>query len=38
MVTPGGIENDKKATSSIYEARYFSSDHENLDTRMALHA
>ena len=38
MVTSGGIENDIRATSNIHEAPHLSSDHEDLDTRMALHA
>ena len=37
MVTSGGIENDIRATSNIYEAPNLSSDHEDLDTRVALH-
>ena len=37
MVTSGGIENDKRAASNINEAPRLSSDHEDLDTRMALH-
>ena len=37
MVTAGGIENALKATSNIHEASHLSSDHEDLDTRMALH-
>ena len=38
MVTSGGIENDITATSNIHEAPHLSSHHEDLDTRMALHA
>ena len=38
MVTSGGIENALRATSNIHEASHLSSDHENLDTKMALHA
>ena len=38
MVTSEGIENDIKATSNIHEAPHLSSDHEDLDTRVALHA
>ena len=38
MVTLGGIENDIRATSNIHEAPNLSPNHENLDTRMALHA
>ena len=35
MVTSGGIENDIRATSNIHEA---PTCHEDLDTRVALHA
>ena len=38
MVTSGVIENALRATPIIHEASHLSSDHENLDTRMALHA
>ena len=38
MVTSGEIENDIRATLIIHEAPHLSSDHEDLDTRMALHA
>ena len=38
MVTSGGIENVLRATSNIHEASHLSSDNEDLDTRMALHA
>ena len=38
MLTSGGIENDIRATLNIHEAPHLSSDHEDLDTRMALHA
>ena len=38
MVSSGGIENDVGATSNIHEAPHLSSDHEDLDTRMAFHA
>ena len=38
MVTSGGIENDIKTTSNIHVLPYLSSDHVNLDNRMALHA
>ena len=38
MITSGGIENALGATSIIREASHLSSDHEDLDTRMALHA
>ena len=35
MVTSGGIEN---TSSNIHKASHLSSDHEELDTRMTLHA
>ena len=38
MVTSGATENALRATPNIHEASHLSSDHENLDTRMALHA
>ena len=38
MVTSGGIENALRATSNIHEASHLSSDHEDLKTRMTLHA
>ena len=38
MVTSGGIENDIRATSNIHETLHLSSNHEDLDTRIALHA
>ena len=38
MVTSGGIENDTRATSNIHEEPHLPPDHEDLDTRMALHA
>ena len=38
MVTSGGIENALRTTSSILEASHLSSNHEDLDTRIALHA
>ena len=38
MVTSGGIENALRATSNIHEEPHLSSDRDNLDTRMALHA
>ena len=38
MVTSGGIEYALRAASNIYEASHLSSNHEDLDTRMTLHA
>ena len=38
MATSGGIENALRATSNRHEASHLSSDHEDLDTRVALHA
>ena len=38
MVSSGGIENNIRATSNIHDAPHLSSDHEDPDTRMALHA
>ena len=38
MVTSGGIENDIRATSNIHETPHLSSEYEDLDTGMALHA
>ena len=38
MVTSGGTENDIRATSNIHEVPHLSSDHEDLATRMELHA
>ena len=38
MATSGGIENSLRATSNIHEASHVSSDHDDLDTRVALHA
>ena len=38
MVTSGGIENVLRATLNIHEASHSSSDHEDLDTRVTLHA
>ena len=38
MVTLEGIENALRATSNIHEASHLSSDHEDLDTKMTLHA
>ena len=38
MVVSGGIENAQIAASNIHEASHLSSDHEDVDTRMALHA
>ena len=38
MITSGGIENDIRATTNILEAPHLSSDHDDLDTRLALHA
>ena len=38
MVTSGGIENGIRATTNIPEAPHLSSDHDDLDTRVALHA
>ena len=38
MVTSGGIEISLRVLSNIHEASHLSSDHEDLDTRMALHA
>ena len=38
MVTSGRIENDIRAILNIHEASHLSSDHNDLDTRMALRA
>ena len=38
MVTSGGTEDALRAASNINEASHLSSYHEDLDTRMALHA
>ena len=35
MVTAGGIENALRATSNIHELSKLSSDHKDLDTRLA---
>ena len=37
MVTSEGIKDNIRATSNIHEAPHLSSDHEALDTRVALH-
>ena len=38
MITSEAIENGKRATLNIYEALHLSYNHEDLDTRMTLHA
>ena len=38
MVTSGRMENDLRVTSNIHVAPHLSPDHEDIDTRMTLHA